>query len=292
MPDYVRVELIDDISKSSNKGKLFKKHCEIKYEINSIGMITGLVAYLPESSSSIEDVDIKEIKKYISTIDKKLEGKMIPVFLCDELKEIYEIEINHYGCLINLILIDDVLEYMIIKHKLEIKKLKLLIIDDGSWRFVYILKRLYKYLNYVSIVSDRVDELKDIVDEILRDTGLVISMYVNPLRQNLDIDIAINLDKSDNWNFNFLNGNVIIYDLGVNESRNMRIQSVNKHIRIYSKVVLKSLKVKIPNDLLGDMAYLGYDVIRQFANGRTSGREQFIIDEIFSLYAIEFAGIS
>ena len=172
-----------------------------------------------------ENINQNKIEKLAQKTKKVLEknstSKKVVVSKEIQKENLYINYLNTYGLKIQdgrwlfEILITDIIEYIINKKKLETSKLKIsMLINDITDFEIENIKLLAKKYKNLNIVTNHIEKIKKIEEELLEKEGIMITVTNNRKKSLVKSDIIYNVDfPEETLNKYVINDEAIIINL-------------------------------------------------------------------------------
>jgi hypothetical protein len=141
------------------------------------------------------------------------------------------------------------MKMILIEHNISYKHLKLVIIDSEDYKMEYLLELFVKDLNFLTIVTNRVEYFEEIQQMIYDTTGLVIDVVSNPVKDPIDGDIIIDASQKINKNYNYFNKNAVVIDLEANKEKLQYLYSRRKDLKVIYDIVLSVQGTIVNNEM-------------------------------------------
>ncbi len=251
----------------------------IEFSLEYMGEFTGIKAILPINKNDIGSINKIMLKRYFKYMEEHFsipeEAIWFDRYICDALKIDDKRALEN----LNLRMLIKVIELLRRQRKISKKKIRVMLIDDGNAESQYILEELVKNYNHLFLVSDNLNKWEDVIKDMFDETGMVIYQYDNPISEDINVDVVINMSDSGYENMLFIN-NADVFDMKYNIEEIKRIVSINSKLNIYHSLMFKSINRPIDSELT---ALILEDKMK---------RENIGLEELFSAYSIEFEGVS
>lgn len=198
-----------------------------------------------------ENINQNKIEKLAQKTKKVLEknstSKKVVVSKEIQKENLYINYLNTYGLKIQdgrwlfEILITDIIEYIINKKKLETSKLKIsMLINDITDFEIENIKLLAKKYKNLNIVTNHIEKIKKIEEELLEKEGIMITVTNNRKKSLVKSDIIYNVDFPEE----ILNKYVITDDaIIINLRGKMRIKK-----KRFNGIIINNYEINLRDD--------------------------------------------
>ena len=198
-----------------------------------------------------ENINQNKIEKLAQKTKKILEknstSKKVVVSKEIQKENLYINYLNTYGLKIQdgrwlfEILITDIIEYIINKKKLETSKLKIsMLINDITDFEIENIKLLAKKYKNLNIVTNHIEKIKKIEEELLEKEGIMITVTNNRKKSLVKSDIIYNVDFPEE----ILNKYVIMDDaIIINLRGKMRIKK-----KRFNGIIINNYEINLRDD--------------------------------------------
>lgn len=269
-PDYIKIQLsheknrnwVLNVSPKFIKEKLFYRPDNMKLTLETTGDFTGVLVILPVEAERIRDLTMELLEGYLRRLQREMNIEYGAVCVDEAILNHFHIQQINRGKDYMLFIIRELTERIRVQAGLRKKTARILLIDDGSWRFFYALRQLYPEKNYFYVWSERLDTLEKTFDDIYMDTGLLIRGFTYPPNQKLEADIVIDLRERKENIDSYLEGEPKIFSFGGT-----------------STVLLKSMTMPIELELFAQIVYAKEWLFSRFAAGSLNPSEEPVLME-------------
>ncbi|ROR28654.1 hypothetical protein EDD66_104241 [Mobilisporobacter senegalensis] len=237
----------------------------------------GDTIMLPFTNKEFDELDEEYKTDYIDKIIKenKIEYLYTEPNLTRFIRKIDESLIKQYRTIIMYIMIIPIMERTLKIHSIDMKDMRLKIIDSGDCKIDYILELLVNDLNHLTIITPRPEYFNEFVDIIYDNTGLVIEITSEYLDNDNTNDVIIDLSKERSR----YQGNIVI-DLESDIIKRQYQYLRNKNTCIIHDVIISSGNQVINNELLGFYLLRNRSFLGEFIEGKNNGSLRYSLDEI------------
>lgn len=228
--------------------KVLLKKVPLKLSIIKMFDVEGFIVQLPLTYDIFYDKDEYFIKNILKESTNLMQDENSIIF-------IYPHELLPYVVDFNVLVTDNkaipfffmnqIIEKCIRYTKKPQKDLHFVIIDGADTLSQYCIDLIYKNINYLTIVTNRREYFEDKINEIFKETGLIVELVTESLQKRLESDIIINCSKENNKNFYYFNKQSIIIDF-ISSSQQIR----NIMIKRKDIIVIDSISLKINGELI------------------------------------------
>lgn len=295
-PDYIMVSLTDTNGKKRNVIKrlwsryITKSPNYTKYTIQNQGAITGVHAVLPIEEADLSNLSKDELRRYILYIKERMESQYVPILLEPRLREVLEVGAYKTPFFL-LFVVEELVERIGINRGIEQKNLKVMILDDGTWRTEYVLWQLAARLNHICIVSQEKTKWARILQQLLDEYGIIIPVYQMPLTETVQADIVLNLSENPGKFYQHIEGNFSVFDFCPGKRRKQFIRTYAKETIYYSNVILRSLTSQVDTEVVSELLFHKHIEFRKFCHGEINEISYEGVEQMLREYCIEFHGL-
>ena len=295
-PDYIMVSLTDTNGEKRNVIKrlwsryVAKSPNYTKYAIQNQGAITGVHAVLPIEEADLPNLSKDELTKYILYIKERMESQYVPILLEPRLREALEVG-TYKTPFFLLFVVEELVERIGSNRGIEQKNLKVMILDDGTWRTEYVLLQLAARLNHICIVSQEKTKWEKILQQLLDEYGIIIPVYQMPLTETVQAEIVLNLSENPGKFYQHIEGIFSVFDFCPGKRRKQFIRTYAKETIYYSNVILRSLTSQVDTEVVSEIVFHKHMEFRKFCHGEIHNISYEGVEQILREYCIEFHGL-
>ncbi|BCN29749.1 S41 family peptidase [Anaeromicropila herbilytica] len=258
--NYFLKRIINRFSKLSKK-EYVKQYAKNQYQKQLIKELPILIKefnYLSEKGYNIilpftkEDIlkyDPDFIKDYIEKV--RIKYDLNNLFIPNKFKKYVDtsIESEDDKKVLMYMVLDQLMKKILKEHNIEYKSLRLVIIDSEDYRMEYLLELFLKDLNYLTIITNRVEYFEEIQQKIYDTTGLVIDVTSNPVKEPIGGNVIIDANKKLNKNYNYFDKSAVVIDLESNKEKLQYLYSRRKDLETIYDVVLTANSTIVNNEM-------------------------------------------
>ena len=124
------------------------------------------------------------------------------------------------------------------KLHIEEKDMKLVIIDSHDKRIEHVIEQFVCNLNYLTIITNREEYFDGFRDMIYDTTGLVVEFEELPLKDHIEGNIIIDLDRECYKSYNFFPYGSCVVDVNSSAKKRQYMQERRKDLTIIYDVDL------------------------------------------------------
>lgn len=237
----------------------------------------GDIIMLPFTMEEFEGLDEKYRKTYIDKVFKKYDIKYLyaETSLSKIVRKIDETFIIQYNTILLYIMFPQIMERALKENQIDMKEMRLTIIDSGDWKIEYILELLINDLNHLTIITKRPEYFNEFVDIIYDNTGLVTEVISEFSEKEDSSDLIIDMSK-DRYKYQ----KVVIIDMESDKTKRQYQYSRKKDACIIYDIMVCSGNQVVDNELLGFFLLRNHPNFRDFLEGRNNSFIQNSLLEI------------
>ncbi len=207
----------------------------------------------------------KNYEKNINTIEKIVQKYPEEVFLSDELQNRQDIIVSN-GRIFSSLFIGDIIKYVCEEKGIDIAKCDVYFIDGNDFYSDICLEILKEELNFLSLITERKEDMLKYSDETLDYNGLNINVYGSEDEISFkDCDIIINCGKDNFKNDYAIKKDGIYIDLTNDKIKQYNILRKRDDIIFYNSFLFKLYEKSYNYDIIEAYYYSKYNFFRKFA---------------------------
>lgn len=206
-----------------------------------------MLPFIEEELSSLSE---DYLEKYINHVMSKHELKQ--VYCINELYQRDPIQQERERSLLKFLYIEELIERALYMKRLEMKNMKLTLIDSGDKRIEYILELLSMKLNYLTIITSREEYFESFRDMIYDTTGLVVEIINTPLREPIEGNIVIDLDENSYKDYNYFAFGACVIDVNSSSRKRQYLHDRRKDLTILYDLRIYYNGRLIQNDMMAN----------------------------------------
>ena len=288
-PDYVRIELkqnndhvyIKSLLPDAICYPLFYQPGRMRMAADQLGDFQGIMVELPVSAEELSRVKEGWLKAYLNYIENHLHITDVAFFVNAVLAEVFLMGETSYETELKLLLLKEMSEHLLRKHRITRQEARVIIIDDGTWHLPVAVHQLVQGLNYLTVVTERADEIDSLGQELLTEYGLAVIFATPDEVSELRADLVVNLIQEKEKVTTRLRGRSILIDFGYTDKKAVKLSQMNTKLQIYHTMKLKSVQDTVTLKELSQIMYYKEPLFRQFIEGKL-GRQQ--MEELLNLW--------
>lgn len=158
--------------------------------------------------------------------------------------------------------IKQILEATLIQKRIERRRARVLVIDSEDYKCEYIIKRIFDNLNFMTIATSEPDKYKELVNNIYTETGLIVPVVSDKIREKVDANIIINLQGNKNKNYNYFEDNAVVIDLVSERKWLNRIAGIKRNLSFFLGGQWKISDTYIDEQLLLEILLDNFNIAR------------------------------
>lgn len=139
------------------------------------------------------------------------------------------------------------IDFLIRKHDILRKEMRLLIIDGGSKDVCSILKNIYQDVNYMTICTERKEHFEPLLEDAFNQTGLMIEMLSKESTDGMQADIVIDFEKNEKNVYRLYPKRSIVIDMEAGMKKTEYIKVKRSDIWYHDRLFLRH-----GNEIFGD----------------------------------------
>ena len=187
-------------------------------------------AMLPFTKEDKANLPSQYLDQYIEEVMKHL--NINRAYCMEELQERDNERAERERTLIKFLYIKKLVEIGREKLRIEEKDMKLVIIDSGDKRIEHVLEQFINNLNYLTIITNREEYFSGFRDMIYDTTGLVVEFEELPLKNHIEGNIIIDLDRECYKSYNFFPYGSCVIDVNSSAKKRQYLQERRKDLTI------------------------------------------------------------
>ena len=142
-------------------------------------------------------------------------------------------------------------------QNLDISKLEFLIVDGEDILTLSVIKSLIGNVNYISILTDRIDFFNDIKEFAEEEYGLIINTFSNSKNQILkNSDIIMNCSNNNEHYSYYYKRNSIYIDICKNKNKSSKIYQKRDDMTFIDGFVIKKDNIFIKSQIFEGLNYI------------------------------------
>lgn len=180
---------------------------------------------------------------------------------------------HEYSNIFNYILFKRIFFRCLEENEIDIRDVRLVVLDSNNRKIEFILELLYKELNYLKIITKRQEYFKEFQEMIYDATGLVAETvdpkdYVAEPVPYIGPDVVIDLNSDLDFNYRVLEVNAVLFDMESSLEKRKYLAVKRKDLRVVYECEITYQGEKLDNNLAGMIYYGRYKVIQDFLSNK------------------------
>ncbi len=239
--------------------KLLPQKYYWNYILKKLPVAIEKVEYIGEKGQNIilpiEEKQLENCtKEYIEKLVEKISEKYQVYIMCfpEEIKRYINID-SKISTIVKYVMLEQIVEKILYMKSLDYKYLKMAIIDSGDEKVNYVITRFIDHLNYLTIITNRVNYFTEITENIYNSTGLVVETIEPPLQNKLESNLIIDLSTEINKNYHYYETGATVLDIIGDKHRIKNLATKRKDITIIQDIRIYSEENIIDNNILSDI---------------------------------------
>ena len=193
-------------------------------------------AMLPFTKADKEKLPNQYLDQYIEEVMKYL--NINRAYCMEELQERNHERAERERSLIKFLYLRQLVAIAREKLHIEEKDMKLVIIDSHDKRIEHVIEQFVCNLNYLTIITNREEYFDGFRDMIYDTTGLVVEFEELPLKDHIEGNIIIDLDRECYKSYNFFPYGSCVVDVNSSAKKRQYMQERRKDLTIIYDVDL------------------------------------------------------
>lgn len=237
----------------------------------------GDIIMLPFTKREFEELDENYKKTFIEKVIKEHEIKYLYTEpgLSKIIRKIDDTLIQEYSKILIYIMFTQIMDLALKDNSIDMKEMRLTIIDSGDSKIDYILDLIIYDLNHLTIITQRPEYFKEFVDIIYDNTGLVIEVITKIFEIEGKSDLIIDMSKK---RFNYQKGVIIDMESDI-VKRQYQYSRKRDTCIIYDIKICTGIQV-VNNELLGFFLLKNHPNFQDFLEGANSDLIKKSLQEI------------
>lgn len=298
-PDYVRIELkqnneylhIKQLLPDAICYPLFYQPGRMRMAADQLGDFQGIMVELPVSAEELYRVKEGWLKSYLNYIENHLHITNVAFFVNALLSDAFSMGETSYETELKLLLLKEMSEHLLRKHRIARQTARVVIIDDGTWHLPVAVYQLVQGLNYLTVVTERADLPESLGQELLQEYGLAVTFIPPDAVQELQGDLVVNLAQEKEKVTTRLAGRCILIDFGYTDKKAVKLSQINTKLQIYHTIKLKSVQDTVALKELSQIMYYKEPLFRQFVEGTLGHRQMGELLNLWDRYFVEMVRV-
>lgn len=257
----------------------------LQKEFNYLDEI-GYNIILPFTEEQLVDYEKDYMKEYINKVLIKYE--VTHLYFPNIFKQYMPVNYgNQERSILKYGVLDQIVNKVLEKKKIEYKNLRLVIIDPEDYKMEYLLELFLKDLNYLTIITNRGEYFSEIREIIYDKVGLVLDIIKNPTKEQIGGNIIIDANENLNKNYSFFEKNAVVIDLESSREKLQYLYSRRKDLETIYDMVLSAKGSIVNNEMLEMMLSAKNFIFQNFKkqNSRNYGTGDLL--QVMKQYDIE-----
>lgn len=139
------------------------------------------------------------------------------------------------GCMIPILMTDEIVKYVCRKHQISRRELKPVVIAASGSDTMYVLKKLGADLNRLTIVTEEPEAYEEYSRRMYEEQGLLVSVRGRPLVSELYGNLILELSGKREKDYRFYQKDSIVLNLSGNPYRTMDAWRKRKDLVCYNR---------------------------------------------------------
>lgn len=143
------------------------------------------------------------------------------------------------------------------------KNVNIAIIDGEDNSTEYVIDYIYKEVNYLSLITHRLDHFENTINHIYEDVGLNVVLYDKKELTKLDADIIINLSKEDDKLYYTFKRGAVYIDFISDMQYKYNLLCKRRDLLMIDGLLLKWKETPLDLHLFSMLLYTNFRIIRR-----------------------------
>lgn len=300
-PDYIKIELKSNMEHAVLKRMLpdvlayplFYQPNRMQIFTDDMGDFQGIKVELPVAEEELTRIREAWVKSYFAYLEQRLKLQQVSFFVTEQLLQQFDMKKESYVAALKLLLLREMAETIMRKHGIIKKTARLTLIDDAAetWYLPYAIYQLAPGCNHMTVVTDREEALRPVLDDILQEYGLVIEIEKPQQMKKITGDLIINLCQEEEKYTDRIQGMCALLDFGYTDKKAVRLGQINPKIAVYHTIKLKSVQDTIALEELSQILYYKEPLFRRLVHGELDWKEMQGLKDIWDRYFVEMVRV-
>lgn len=298
-PDYVRIELKPNSEYVHMKHllpdaicyPLFYQPGRMRMAADQLGDFQGIMVELPVSAEELHRVKEGWLKAYLNYIEHRLHITDVAFFVNAMLSDVFLMGEAGYETELKLLLLKDMAEHLLRKHRIARQEARVVIADDGTWHLPVAVYQLVQGLNHLTVITERTQELEPMGQALLGEYGLAVTFTAPKDMREMKADLMVNLIQEKEKVTTRMKGRCILIDFGYTDKKAVKLSQMNTGLQIYHTVKLKSVQDTVTLKELSQIMYYKEALFRQFVTGALEQRQMEELLNLWDRYFVEMVRV-
>lgn len=142
------------------------------------------------------------------------------------------------------------MDYLIHKHQILKKEMRLLIVDGGGEDTGSVLKNIFDDVNYMTICTERKGCFEQLSENAYNQTGLMIEILSREAARAIKADIVIDFERNEKKVYRLYPDHSIVIDMEAGNQKTEYIRVKRSDISYYNKLFLKQNNEVFSDDVV------------------------------------------
>lgn len=266
------------------KRLLLQKLSVVKKEIE-IGKEKGVHIQLPFTKVEAKKYGWEYVERYLEKVAQSYD--LEAYFLDKEIRGCISYSVTYCDWLLRYLLFEAIFEKIVKDYQMDCKTLKVVLIDSGDDRTIYILELLLGRLNHFILLTKRKEHFSNLVEKIYETEGLMIELRGRPLKEEMEGDIIIDMSKDAYKEYNYVKERGVILCMEKDRNTIGYLYNRKRNLKIIYDIVYTIQEEYMEDELASVILRRKNWRLNQFAQNGFGQMGALEVKSLCDLYDIE-----